>query len=156
MDYPTNSLENTLTGSHGDKNNTKMAYIDSCALLLSAARKDATQRAERRAAAEAKMWDFIASIMKPVEQLKTLSLNKPEKFDAATGSTAEYVEWVVRVRETRDQVKDMLRDAWALSRDMYGLPVGTSTCGKMAVQVDHVISMMEHTYKQIDDALTTA
>ena len=132
------------------------SYYDSCALLLSAAKKDATQRAERRAAAEARMWDFIASIMQPVDKLKALSLNKPQKFHAETGSTTEYAEWVTQVRETRDRINEMLRDAWALNRDMYGLPMGTSTCGKMAAHVDHVISMMEHTFKQIDESFSTA
>lgn len=135
----------------------RMSYFDSCDLLLRAAENDANHKKQRRDTEEAKLWDLVKSIMKPLGTLRTLSLNKPAKFDEASGRTSmEYVDWLNKVRETREEIGSSIRTAWASHKDLYGLPMGNSTCGKIALQMDMVITMMEHTYSQVDESFSTA
>ncbi len=123
---------------------------------MKAAEKDAEQRRQRREVEEIKLWAHVKTILPAMHNLQALSVNKPAKYDSETSSSRAFTEWLTAVRGTREEVKTLLRDAWILHKGVYGLPMATSTCGRISIQIDHVLTMLEHTFNQIEETYTTA
>lgn len=138
-----------------------MSYFDTCDLLIRAAANQAEKKAQRRAIREAELWLHIRAIMAPLNKLKALSVNKPDKYmrneqGHEAGLNPAFAPWVTEVYGAREDFQTRLREAHVLVRDLYGMPMSNSLLGQMVIETDMVLTMLEHTYKQVDEGNSTA
>lgn len=137
------------------------SYYETCDVLLRAAANEAEKKAQRRATREAEVWLSIRGLMAPLTKLRALGINKPDKYlrddqGREAGLNAEFTTWVTDVYEVREDIQTRLRNAHEEVRYLYGLPMGNSLCGQIALEMDMVLTMLEHTYKQLDANTSTA